>query len=61
MINNTQITSVSNILDLTKKNNDVTKERLDKKSILGTNRAGITIKLDIIYVTLLWNSQENIL
>ena len=43
-----------------KKKIEIKKERFDSKSILGIIVAGKTIKLDNIYMNLLYFSQENI-
>ncbi len=56
-----QTINKSNKFDLTKKKKEKAKQRFEKKSILGIKIAGITIKLDNIYVTLESLRQENIL
>ena len=50
-----------NTFDLTNKKKETKKERLAKKSILGIIVAGITSKLDNIYIYLLPFNQGSIL
>ena len=50
-----------NTFDFTNKDKATIKERLAKKSILGITVAGITSKLDNIYIYLLPFNQGNIL
>ena len=56
-----QTVNKRNMFDLSKKKKEKAKQRFDKKSILGIKIAGITIKLDKIYVILVNFRQENIL
>tara|TARA_Y100001968_G_scaffold11464_1_gene9565 strand:- start:34 stop:222 length:189 start_codon:yes stop_codon:yes gene_type:complete len=56
-----QTANNSNKFELTNKKKATRTERLDKKSIRGMTVAGITSKLDTIYINLLSFSQENIL
>jgi len=60
IINKAHSSNIRNILLLRKKT-EIKKERLAKKSKLGITMAGITSKLDNIYVILLKFSQGNIL
>ena len=56
-----QAVNKRNKFDLSKKKKEKAKQRFDKKSILGIKIAGITIKLDKIYVILVSFKKENIL
>ena len=55
------IVNNNNIFELTNKGKEAMKERLANNSIPGINVAGITSKLDIIYINLLLFKKEIIL
>ena len=50
-----------NIFVFNKKKKATKKERFERKSIPGINVTGRTSRLDSMYITLLWFSQEDIL
>ncbi|WP_187152605.1 hypothetical protein [Prochlorococcus marinus] len=56
-----QISNNNNKFVLTNKKKAIIKERFAMKSILGIRIAGITSRLDNVYITLLRFDQENIL